>query len=169
MENREKVAFLYQYFYRIVSNNRSFRYSPKQRESKMIDNFLSMLTPSHGDDWMFEYFAYQFQRYDSMETSMGKGKVMLGWVIGKKALDHFRNASEEQRFWGEKFVSENRIKNPFRYPLKVNLSDNNDRERLRFYGTDRGILHCMELELYDKKNKNCFLCRNKKDCEEIWR
>lgn len=131
----------------------------------MIDNFLEQLTPSHDSDWLFNYFCFQFGRYSTMKTRFD-GKIMLGWVIGKKSLKHFKEASDEELYWGEKFRLDFSIKNPLRVTEKINMSSYLNQERVRFYNTERGLIHCKELELkYTTLNKHCLFCKNKEYCK----
>ena len=160
----EKVKYLYQYFYQLTSKNKKFQFIPREREQKMIDNFLEKLTLSHDSDWLFNYFCFQFGRYSTMKTRFD-GKIMLGWVIGKKSLQHFRDASSEELYWGEKFRLDFAVKNPLKSIEKINLSNYSNQERERFYNTERGLIHCKELNLFQAINKFCMFCKNKEYCK----
>jgi len=160
---REKVVKLYEYFYQIFSNYRDFEFRPTDRQKKTIDNFLLLLTPSHGEEWLFDYFCFQFGRYYTMNTRFGKGKIMLNWVIGKKSLDYYKNASDEEKYYGREVKRKFSLKNPLIEVHTTKLT-HLDIERKRFYNTDLGLLHCRELDLYEEKNKYCIMCKNKNYC-----
>lgn len=163
---RQKVISLYEYFFQISSCNPSFEFRPRDRELKMIENFEKKLKISYGSDWLFNYFCYQFSRYSTLKTRFGKGIVMLGWVVGDQALNKYKKASEEERYYGEKFKADYNLSNILEKPLVIRISTEYlDRERKRFYNTERGLLHCTENSLFDKKNSNCMFCKNKQECE----
>lgn len=161
-----KVNQLYEYFFQISSNNPSFEFRPKLREKKMVESFVKKLNVSQGSDWLFNYFCYQFQRYADKKTRFGKGIVMLGWVIGDKALKRYREASDEEKYWGEKFRLDNNTSNPLINRTPVDTRSYKQREKKRFYNQLRGLIHCKENDLkYDQKDKVCVFCKNKKECE----
>lgn len=166
MDSRiNKTITLFELFYQVVSGNREFEYRPKDRDRKMIENFIKSLSISHDSDWLYDYFAFQFQRYSTMKTRFGKGKIMLGWIIGQKSLKYYRDASDEEKYWGEQFKEIHNIKNPFKEEIqKVDFSAINDQERVRFYNTEKGLVHCTELRLFNSLNKFCKFCKNKEYC-----
>lgn len=163
---KDKVIILYEYFYRQVSGNLKYKFKPKDQDHRMIDKYLTNLTDSHGNEYLYEYFCYQFSRYADLETRFGKGKVMLSWIIGEAALKKWREASPEERYWGDQLKLTYHLTNPF--PTKIeplNISQNKERERRRFYSTDRGLIHCTENNLWDAKSKYCIFCKYKNYCK----
>jgi len=164
---KEKVITLYEYLYGISSGNQNFEYHPTERETKIIDNFIEKLTPSHGEEWLFDFLCYQFSRYIDQNTRYGKGKIMIGWVLGDKAIQKFKEASEEERYYGEQFKVNFNVQNPIKQPIEtVEISkDYKNRERSRFYGTERGLIHCNENSLYEELNKFCMTCKFKGYCK----
>jgi hypothetical protein len=166
---KDKVIQLYEHFFQITSNNPNFEFRPKIRDKKMIETFVSKLNVSQGPDWLFNYFCYQFQRYADKKTRFGKGIVMLGWVIGDKALKRYSEASDEEKYYGEKFRLDHNISNPLTIRTPVDTRSYRQREKKRFYNQVRGLIHCKENDLkYDQKDKLCMFCKNKKECE-IWK
>ena len=165
---REKVIRLFEYLYQQTSGSPYFKFKSTERENKMIDNFVYLLPENYGDVWLFDFMTFQFSRYYDQNTRFGRGKVMLGWVIGKKALAAFRTATEEQFYYVMKFKEICRVKNILLTPTKVEFSSNykND-ERKRFFNTDRGLLHCTEMNLFEEKNKICVICKNRNFCLKI--
>ena len=164
---QNKVIQLYEHFFQVSTNNQNFEFRPKERERKMIDTFVSKLTPSHGEDWLFGYFCYQFSRYIDLKTRFGKGVVMLGWIIGDKALKKYRDASDEEKYWGDQFKTRFNIHNPLIEKQPIEYKEYKDKERRRFYNSVRGLLHCKENDLYNDKNRHCIFCKNLKDCKPI--
>jgi hypothetical protein len=161
---KEKVKVVYEYLFKKISGGKSSKFRYSEREEVMIDNFCSRLTMSHGDDWIWNYMCYQFCRYDELDTKVGKGKVMLGWVVGKKAFDKYLNASEEEKFYGEEIKRKYDLRNPIKILGTLDTLEYKERERKRFYGTERGLVHCVENELYSKISRLCMFCKFNKYC-----
>ena len=162
---KESVIKLYEYLCGISSGNQNFEFNPSEKDNKMLDNFVSKLSESHGDDWLFNYMCYQFSRYIGQETRFGKGKIFLGWVLGDKAINKYKLATDEEKYYGEKFKTDYQVKDIFKVTASVEISKEYlDRERSRFYHTDRGLFHCMENKLWDSKSKWCITCKYKHFC-----
>ena len=163
---KEKVIKMYEYLYGISTGNQNFEFKPSEKDNKILDNFVSKLTPSHGDDWLFTFMNYQFSRYIDQETRFGKGKILLGWVIGDKAIQKYKDATDEEKYYGEKFKTDYQVTNILTEPPKVEISKEYlDRERSRFYATERGLIHCTENKLYDPSSKWCMTCHYKLYCK----
>lgn len=166
MITKEQVIKLYEHLYQNVSGAGYFTYKPKERETKMIENFVSKLPESYGENWLYSFMTYQFSKYHDQKTRFGTGKVMIGWVIGEKALESFRSASEEQLFYSEVFRANYKIENILKPTPKVVFSDKyKNAERNRFFNTDRGLIHCKEMGLEWGKNKYCMTCKNSEYCK----
>lgn len=164
----EKVKQVYEYLYSASSGNRNFTFKPKERDLKMIENFVKTLNPSHGDDWLFNFMCFQFSRYYDLNTRFGKGRIMLGWVIGEKALKKYSNAPNEEKYWGEEFKVKLELKNPLNKPVSCKPNKSYlDRERKRFEVPERQLIHCQEMNLFDSKNKVCMFCKNKELCKKL--
>lgn len=164
MENKVKTIYQYLYEKAVGKQFSNFRYS--ERDQTMIDKFVSKLNYSIGDDWLWNYFCYQFQRYVDLKTRLGKGIVPLSWVIGEKALKRYREATEEELFYINEFKIRYNVKSPLFEPETVKFSDNyRNNERKRFTDLNRRLIHCRENELFDSKNKVCFSCKNKEYCK----
>ena len=162
----EKIGKLYEFFYVLVSGNRFYEFNPTEVQKKTIQNFIVMLPIGVGDEWLFEYFCFSFAKRETQKTRFGKGKVMLNWVVGKKSLRTYMEATEEEKYWGEEFRLRHKLTNPlFTYTKIIPSSDYKNKERLRFYNTDAGLLHCLEMNLFEENNKNCLFCINRKFCK----
>jgi hypothetical protein len=163
----DDIVKLYEYLYQKVSGNRIYEFKPNNNQKKIIDTFINYLSPSHGQIWLFNFMSYQFFRYHDLKTRFGRGIVQLNWVIGKKALNKFNNASEEEFYMMEEFKFNYSIINILssRKDISESYKIYLDQERKRFYGTIRGYIHCTELGLYDPINKNCMFCKNNLNCK----
>ena len=105
------VSKYYEMFFSEVSGNRSFTFAPKDIQRKTINNFIKYIPETAGEDWLFDYFTFQFSRYFDKKTRFGVGIVMLNWVVSKKALEEYRNRTDQQIYFAELFKTKYRIIN----------------------------------------------------------
>lgn len=165
--NIEKVKIMFEYISGVATGNHNFEFNPRDNELKMIENFTIRLTPSHGDEWIFNYMCFQFSRYIDLKTRFGKGKIMIGWVIGQKAFNKYKEAPDEEKYWGEVFKTRFNLRNPLNKPLFIEVGKSyKNRERKRFNVSERQFLHCEEMNLFDEKSKICMFCKNKELCRK---
>lgn len=103
---KKSVIKYYEYFFQEISGNRNFTFNIKDSQKSLIDSFVKLIPETAGEDWLFDFFLYQFSRYYDKKTRFGTGIVMLNWVIGKKAIQEYKDRTEQQLH----FVSEFRVK-----------------------------------------------------------
>jgi hypothetical protein len=163
-----EIIQLYEYFYRDYTGIKNFKFNITQGNIKHVKNFRSMLTYSHGYDWLFDYFCFQFQRRSTQTIKAdfmhGKVKMMISWIIGQKAFESYKKASDEEKFYGHEYKRIRGLKNPFveKKVLDKQIFENN--ERRRFYNTELGFIHCTDLNLFSGSNKYCLGCKNRTLC-----
>ena len=163
----EQIKTIYQYLYEVSSGNRFDNFKYSQRDQTLIDKFVKRLNYSIGEDWLWEYFCYQFNRYVDLKTRLGQGKVPLSWVIGDKAWMKYKEASEEELYYVNEFKIRFEVKNPvLDKELLVRGNSYKEHERNRFKNVERQFIHCKENSLFDKLSRTCFNCKNKKYCNE---
>lgn len=177
MDNKvDFIIELYELFYRDFTGNRKYKFNYNKQNLTLVKKFIDKLNYNHNEDWLFDYFGFQFQVRSTQNINpnfmFGKVKVMLGWIIGPKALSTYLKASDEQKYYGREYIINRKIKNPKQerfIPFEnVELKDYYDRERRRFLNTDLGLVHCKDLGLsYDKRSKYCVTCKNKKLCISV--
>jgi hypothetical protein len=161
----EKTKQVYELLYEACSGIHTNYVRYNSMEDKMIENFVQKLNYSVGDDWLWNYFCFQFSRYTDQKTRM-KGRIMVSWVVGPAAFKKYKEAPDEQKYWGKEFQQRLEVKNPLLEPISLpEAKEYKERERNRFKEELRRLLHCKENELFDKKSKTCYLCKNKKECE----
>lgn len=164
----KSALILFEYLYGKCIGDNHYEYEPTARSLKIIDNFVNKLPISCGEDWLFNFMCFGFSKFVNLSTRAGKNKVYLGWIIGLKALKKYREASEEELYYSEKFQMEYLILNILTKNISpVNSLSYKNRERNRFFGTDRGFIHCKENELFEHKNKYCIGCKFRKYCNEV--
>ena len=163
---QSKVKIIYQYLYEKCSGHRFDNFKYLKNDQTIIDRFIKRLNYSIGDDWIWEYFCYQFNRYVDLNTRIGKGKIPVSWVMGSKAIEKYKNVTEEELFYVNDFKVRFNLKNPVLETVKLSYNGNyKDNERKRFKNVERQFIHCKENNLFDELNKICFSCKNKKYCE----
>lgn len=161
----ELVRNTYEYFFSIVSGYGSYEIKETKRNKTLIDNFVKLLPEETGEDWMFNYFAFQFFRYYDKKTRFGKGKVQLNWTIGKNAYEAWQEMSEEQRYLVDEFLEKLKIENPREAEQKPISSSFYENEKNRFLNTELGRINCDTFDLkYNSKSKVCEKCSFKNMC-----
>jgi hypothetical protein len=184
-EMYELVKRLYQYMYQLCANYDDYEFTPTDKECVMMKNFLrtldakyQLISISHG--FLVRYFLFQFNYWHKLKTRF-EGRVMLGWVIGPKALNRWFERDDRGKadyltnvyFTNKKGVSYNNILALFQekssnFNKIIELNEIEEREKKRFYNTDRGLLNCMETTfLYNGKSILCLQCIHKSDCKKI--
>lgn len=160
---RDKVILVYSYLLKKTMSQAHPKFTTNQE--KMIDKFLSNLTPSHGDDWLWNYMCFQFSRYEETDKEALKDKSMIGWVLGPKAIERYKNLTKQHQYYLDDYIVRFELRNPLKEKREaLDISDHNQRERKRFYGTERGLVHCKENDLYDGSTVQCKFCKYKAYC-----
>jgi hypothetical protein len=166
------IIDIYELFYSKVSGNVSFDFKPNKQQNKQIDNFLELLDNKYklivlDDIFLIQYFAYQFWKRHNQETRFGCGKIMLNWVIGKKAIEIWDNKKDNWLWCVGQFLNNYNIKINKKQSIDiVTLRINEENEKKLFYNTDTGFLSCLKnTTLYNNKSKYCILCKYKESCK----
>lgn len=173
------IVKIYTEFFREVSLNYDYELDLSDRNLSLINSFTDSITkdnPTVGKHYLLDFFEFQFNYWHDKDTQFGRGIVMLSWVLGKKAIDRYKNKSTEHYKF---FISKNlkkRIgitsssiigKNKYDNHLH-NLSDMDEIERARFFNMKKGIVWCFNnTNMYHYKSKWCVKCKLKKDCIKI--
>lgn len=145
-----------------VSGRKNFVFKPKDKQTLMINKFITEKERQIGDNWLFDFFLFQFNRYHNQKTRFGTGIVHLNWVIGKKALESWKNRTEQELFYIDDFRQKYNLKNPLIPKIQHKLSEdhfNNIRKR-------KNIVDCLNFSLYEEKNVICRFCENKLICKQ---
>lgn len=162
----DKLNILYQYLYRETFKVPKYRFRPNDASIKLMETFVSKLDYSVGDGWLYDYVCYQFQRVKDFESKFYGARTMPAWIFGQKALKRYREASYEEKSYTEKFKADLGLRNPLYKTGKIDLRNLFENERSRFYGTYKGLVHCLSLELFDVKSEFCNRCMHKSVCDE---
>jgi hypothetical protein len=158
----------YEGIYRNATNmNIDVFRNPKNR--KLVSNLLERLNnlyPSIDGKFLFDFIILQFNHYENFILARGKNRLQLSWLVGDKAIERWKNKSENWNYFNREFCKKYRIKAPEK-KYQVNEEGRKEfrsRERKRFYNTERGLIHCMELELFESLNSQCLECNYKNIC-----
>lgn len=155
----------FSYFYRKTFKR---RYEFSDRDEQYINKFISILQKEYqdriGEEWLFNYLSFQFNKYSSAETKMN---LQLHWIYGRKALESYRERNEHSDYFDGLFIEKYNIrKRDVIKEEKQNISkEYRSRERKRFSDLTRRLLHCLELSLFDENSIDCMICKNKNKCK----
>lgn len=159
----DKVVKIYEYMFAEVSGRKNFEFNPNTQQTKMINNFIKKKESQIGNNWLFRFFLFQFNRYRNQKTRFGRGVVQLGWIVGSKAIEKWDNRTEEQEFVVSEFRMIYELKNPLLPKTKLRLSEN-------YFDIKRktgDLIQCLELDLYKEKNVVCRICKENKTCKNL--
>lgn len=169
----EDIIKFYQYFYSKVYHYENFEYKPDSKNLKLISNFIFKLNnPSLGDNWLFDYFAFQFEYWSNIEYKKIK-TVVLSFIIGKKALERYNNRPENWKYFTDIFIGRFGLNikdicgDSFHKKDFYEISVSEELDKKRFIGEDR-LYHCLShTTLYNIRSRECVLCPFSKQCIEI--
>ena len=178
------ICLLYQDLYSQTSCNSKYIYTPNRNDKVLIIRFIGYLkdnynTTQTGENFLIKYFRFQFSRYAGVRTPKGTNSVMIGWLIGKKAI-----AAWEARDINKHYVVNYKINKQFQLSLntalqslkKVNvtiktnkfLNDTHEYEEVekrKYLNTEEGYIYCLQFTtLYNPNSKNCSNCRFSDNC-----
>ena len=158
----------YQYFFRKTFKKRKEEFTEK--EEKSIQSFQNLLKKEYGEsigeEWLFEYLSFHFNKFLSAETKMS---LQLNWIYGKKGLENYRNRNKEAEYFDSVFRQNQNIrKSALIQQEQITLSkEHKERERQRFSDMDKRLLHCYELNLFEDESKICTFCKNRDYCLKL--
>lgn len=151
-----------------------FTYSFKPRNYNHLRSFISALekhyNKSAGNNFIVEFVVFQFAYYTDQTT---KVKIQTNWVFGKKAIERWKNKDIENYLYFldvylQKFGTSLIELKKTVTKKKETVYDykHEDIERKRFYGTPKGLLHCLTFTTGFRKCIICIECNNRQECEK---
>src|SRR5690606_14484295 len=89
------VVRFYEYFYKKKFNSPKYKFKPSDRVEKIINTFLTLIHKYYnsnlvGEDFLWSYFIYQFNYWRNAELTTVYGKFRIELIIGRKALQRYR-------------------------------------------------------------------------------
>lgn len=174
-EITKSIISYYEYFIQSIGYKKYIQKSLSTNEKKIVDNFIKTLQkqyslPSIGSNFLFRYFAFQFQYYSTLEMRWGKW-IMLPWVIGKKAFKRWEEKKENWWYWCELFLQEKNIRFVEIVDKETNGIKTNqwvEFEKSRYFNTERGFVNCIDhTALYNPHSLFCMRCSFRKKCKSL--
>ena len=171
MIHLDQIKEIYEEVYRKFSNEKMFELNMENdRTRKYLLNFYNVFNKQYGEsvdeNLILNFIVLQFRCYEHAKTRFGKNHIYLNWILGKKALSRWERKKDSWLYWNDEFIKRYNIDRPKQICVNNEEGKNffNNIERRRFYNTERGLLHCVELDLFDRYNKKCIHCRFKDIC-----
>ena len=158
------IVILYDYFYKLVSGNEHYEYRINYNDSKLLERFILWLQQNYeaaqvGENFLLEYFSFQFSRYAGVVTPNGKNSIMLPWILGNKARVLWKDRNIK-----ETYLVRYRITPAFKLRLRdafkeikiftvnrehktylTKIFAHEEQERRRYFNTEIGYFHCLEM------------------------
>lgn len=177
------IKHLYQELFRQCSLNTIFIYEPIKNEKKSILRFIKWFKSSYRHytvDLLIKYFEYQFSRFEgTYSRGYGKNKIMITWIVGKKAIDNWNNRDISKNCkikyklnkevclrLNKLFNSQNRQQSITLFKNRLSLlSIQEESNKQRFFNKSEGLFYCIATTtLYNDKSKWCKSCINNQSC-----
>jgi tRNA uridine 5-carbamoylmethylation protein Kti12 len=169
----DETVKYYEIIYGHSSGYREYEFNIKKNR-KFFENLLKRLYKKYGaslgDQLIWDYLTFQVMVYSDLKTKFGKGKFPVSVIVGEKAIKRWDNKSDGWLHECNLFRKKLGIIRPVKEinTLKsISHKKYKERERKRFYNTDRGLLHCFELKLFENFSKECINCKNRGDCKKL--
>jgi hypothetical protein len=170
MIGSEDIIWFYESFYQKKYGNVKYKFTPSEKASQEIEQFLSVLEKRHklitlGNSYLSRYFTFQFKRLEGQvfkrfSSKDKSGKIQIYDVIGKKAISYWESRDTEFDFIIERKISRLYTIDNSQYNKAEDI------EKKRFYNTDKGLVNCIEkTSLFNHRSSICILCTHKIDCK----
>jgi len=172
------IIKIYSFFYQRITGHIT-NYEIKDREKKLIDNFEKKLNKevgkgSWGFDYLFNYFAFQFEYWRDKETQIKS--FYLSWFLGNKAFDRWKNKNKNYLYFCEEgilkeYKIDKNLLSSFLFIKKrdfVLINSYIEIEKKRFHNKEKGFAHCLiSTDLYNHRSVLCLTCKSKIECQNI--
>jgi len=134
------------------------------KDYKILEGFVNKHS-NKGERWFIDLIDFTFEYYSSLNTQQN---VQVNWVFGEKAVQRWERRGENWGYWVKVFRDKNGISEPEIPVEKVSEESKRqfrERERKRFFNTDKGFVHCQDLTLRKDLNCVCKYCNFKNICK----
>lgn len=188
-EYRKIIVTAYEYFYRIVTADFKYTYTPIPSDESALDNFLASMRKEYGKnlhisliltfiEHSFDYWV-GFKSESTRKTRYGLKGIMLSWIIGKPAIKRFENMSERVRHFpralryihrttGLNIYSEFGIEQVIKPELHdyIEVNPNEEYWKKMNHNTKHGLPTCVEnTKLFNHKSELCMTCTAAEKCK----
>lgn len=160
-----KLIGLYEHFYSKVYHC-EYQYKHSHNHDVTIQKFLDSLDVSYGEQWIFDYIAFQFKYW--IEKKYKKVPIYPNLIFGKAAMERFEDRNENWIYFTDEFVRLYQIglDNSYKKDL-LQISISEEKEKLRFEGMERLANCVVSTTMYNRRSKTCVLCNFSRRCKEI--
>jgi len=167
----DKIKHIFEVVYGEFSGNRLYELKlGNEMNKKHMRSFHSLLQKEYAgsidEEFLLNFIVFQFRNYENTRTRLGKRKVHIQWILGKKALERWKEKPENWLYFNNRFIKKHNIKIEVSKKEKDLSSEKftKSKERRRFLNQERGYIHCMELDLFERYSKECVICMFKTIC-----
>jgi hypothetical protein len=183
MLNIDLIEAYYQYFYRHRYKDFKYKFKRTKTTTSVCHSFLKIIDEEYslhsvGQDFLWDYFLFQFQYWDDLYLKNGfSEKILIAWIIGKKAFQRwqFRDKEYDWQIDNSLIIEKyNLNKNDlFGFSEQIeksnkSLFDSSKFIRKQYLNTDKGFAMCVEFTtLFDPKDMNCIRCNSRSECKEL--
>lgn len=175
-ERKEKLKMivnLYLELYVKVSMNENYVLNYSASQETMIYNFIDYFGAMKiTKDFLRAYFEFQFN-YTYKFEKFGKGKVMLNWVIGKKAIERWKDRDKFKFKYHILYGIKKHINISNKNPASIGWLDklakglpHEDDQRAKHLNTNKGVLWCYSnTTMYNHRSDYCVMCKFSDICK----
>ena len=176
------IFTFYQYFFSKIIRYDDYMFIPNKQQNSLINNFIANFlnkeySHSVGTDFLFNFFAYNFEYWHNKGDKFGGRKVMINMVLGSTAIERWKNKNEHALYFSLDFCKKNKIfKSEIDDIINFKEGDYSESrfekiyniERKRFLNTDKGFLNCISFtNLYNENCEACLECKFSIDCRKM--
>lgn len=179
MDYQKTVCHFFEYFFRKVTGYNNYNFKPTKNDLVTLDKFLDVIDTDYegiqsiGYNFFYQYFTFSFSHQVEMKlkySSQFGNAIMFNWIIGKKAYKRWKTKPKEFWYFYKDFIQNYNISlKDLDKGVKIeetSLKLVQNRERERYYNTERGFLNCLSENLRYSNNKFCMFCKYKRRCKQ---
>lgn len=147
-----------------------------QTEEKLLISFEKYLVDQYsrsvGSLFLYDYFAFQYEYWLGLDTWIGKGKIPVSWIVGKKAIGRWISRPYRDLTKARAIIKQYQIPPIIEEKTeKINVTKIQEWEELeksRFHNTEEGLGLCVHTtSLFNPNSDLCVTCTSQEKCKEI--
>lgn len=177
------VVDTFNYYYKSVTKNESFRFKMTDSRKVMIEDFISTFKGESGttfvqEDYLRKYMEYQFNYWYKQDAKYGQGaSIQIEWIIGKKAWKRWESRTDKQKDKTD-YIIRKGIKKDVEFKrtkkynegfgaMLVEVTPTEEIEKKAFFNTAKGYVNCIvNTTMYNHKSELCLKCKFRKKCKQ---
>jgi len=120
---------------------------------------------SFGVQTMYDFLIFQLNYWEYADKMKRfDGKIPLEWLIGQTAYRRWTLKSEHWKYYNDKYCEKHGLKTQWIVEEVVNIFELEEKERGRYFYTEKGLLHCLDHASYNKDSIYCVKCKYQEIC-----